>query len=438
MLSVKMISRTRIGFPILFAAGALSVACDSVPLLAPSGSTITLTSAATALPLNGTAEIIAQVIEPAGTPPQRGTLITFTTTLGRVQPFEAETDSSGRVIVRFAAGDSSGTATITASSGGTNVGANGAIKIAVGTAAVGRVSVSANPASVPAVGGSTTITVNVFDVNGNALSSAPVTFSTTAGGLSASTVVTDANGVATTTLTTSQQATVTASVGAQAPPRNRRGGGTTTPPASSGQASGTVIVTVSAAPTLVITAPTTPISAGLPATFTFTTTAPASGGVVRNVTVNWGDGRTQDLGAITGSVPVTHSYQSAGSYVITATLTDSFGNVVTVSTSVVVNPRPQPAVTLTTTTTNPTAGTDVTFTGSVAPAASTGTVIDDVSIDYGDGTRTTLGPVTGTITLHHVYQNGGTYTVVLRARTATAASARRSRPSSCRLRRRWV
>jgi adhesin/invasin len=414
-----MISRTRITLAVLFAACAMSPACDSVPLLAPSGSTITLTSAATALPLNGTAEIIAQVIEPAGTPPHRGTLITFTTTLGAVQPFEAETDANGRVIVRFSAGTSSGTATITAFSGGSSVGANGAIKIAVGTAAVGRVSVNANPASVPAVGGSTTITASVFDINGNALSLALVTFSTTAGSLSASTVVTDANGAASTILTTSQQATVTASVGAQAPatppPASGGGGGTTTPPASSGQASGTVIVTVSAAPTLVITAPTTPIFAGLPATFIFTTTAPAGGGVVRNITVNWGDGRTQDLGAITGAVPVTHAYQSAGTFVITATLTDSLGNVVPVSTTVVVNARPQPAVTLTTTTPNPTAGTDVTFTVTVAPATGTNTVIDDVTIDYGDGERRSLGPITGTTTLHHVYQKSDTYTVTLRA-----------------------
>jgi adhesin/invasin len=414
MLSVAMIPRTRIAFAILFAAGALTVACQRVPLLAPSGSTITLTSAATALPLNGSAEIIAQVIEASGTPPNRGTLITFTTTLGAVQPFEAETDVNGRVVVKFAAGNSSGTATITASSGGANVGTAGAIKIAIGTAAVGRVSVNANPASVPAIGGSTTITAAVFDVNGNPLSSAPVTFSTTAGSLSASTVGTDANGIANTTLTTSQQATVTASVGAQAPPAT--GGGTTTTPAASGQASGTVIVTVSAAPTLVITPLTNPISAGLPATFTFTTTAPASGGVVRNVAVNWGDNRTQDLGALNGTIPVTHAYQSAGSYVITATLTDSLGNVVPVSTTVVVNARPQPVVTLTTTTPNPTAGTDITFTASVAPAAATNTVIDDVTIDYGDGTKTSLGPVTGTgIVLHHVYQSGGTYTVTLRA-----------------------
>ena len=97
--------------------------------------------------------------------------------------------------MKFAAGSSSGTATITAASGGANVGASGAIKIAIGTAAVGRVTVNANPASVPAIGGTTTITAAVFDVNGNPLSSAPVSFSSTAGALSASTVATDANGV---------------------------------------------------------------------------------------------------------------------------------------------------------------------------------------------------------------------------------------------------
>ncbi len=397
----------------------MSVACQKVPLLAPTGSTITITSAATALPLNGTAEIVAQLIEPAGTPPHRGTQVTFTTTLGSIQPLDAETDESGRVTVTFNAGTSSGTATITALSGGANVGSAGAIKIAVGTAAVGRVTVNANPTSLPAIGGTTTITASVFDVNGNVLSSAPVSFSTTAGALSSSTVTTNANGVATTTLTTSQQATVTASVGAQA----ATGTGTTTTTtttSASGQASGSVIVTVSAAPTLVITPPSTVPSAGLAASFTFVTTAP-SGSVVRDVTVNWGDGRIQPLGAITGTAVVAHAYLSPGTYVISGTLTDSFGNVVNVSISVIVNPKPQPVVTLITITTNPTTGTDVAFTASVAPAAGSGTVIQDVTIDFGDGTRTPLGAVTGTIALHHVYQVGGTYTVTLTAQDSNGS-----------------
>jgi PKD domain-containing protein len=52
----------------------------------------------------------------------------------------------------------------------------------------------------------------------------------------------------------------------------------------------------------------------------------------------------------------------------------------------------------------------------VAPVAGNGTVIRSVSVDFGDGTVTPLGAITGTsIALHHVYQAGGTYTVTLTA-----------------------
>src|SRR3954469_19538660 len=136
MLSVPMITRYRLCLCLLAAAAGFTVACSRVPLLAPNGSTITLTATATALPVNGSAEIIAQVVESAGTAPQAGTLITFTTTLGQVQPPQAETDVAGRVVARFLAGSGSGSATITATSGGATVGTNGAIKILVGSAAV--------------------------------------------------------------------------------------------------------------------------------------------------------------------------------------------------------------------------------------------------------------------------------------------------------------
>ena len=71
---------------------------------------------------------------------------------------------------------------------------SGALKILVGTAAVGKVIVSASPALVPALGGSSTVSAVVFDVNGNALVSAPVSFSTTAGMLSTSLATTDKAG----------------------------------------------------------------------------------------------------------------------------------------------------------------------------------------------------------------------------------------------------
>jgi hypothetical protein len=428
MVSGFMISRWNHRFLSLafgLAIPLLTVACQKVPLLAPTGSTIVLTSSATALSTNGTANLTAQVLEQSGYPPHSGTVITFTTTLGSVEPAQASTNTSGLVNVTFNSGTANGTATIVATSGGATAPASGGtttggtatsanmVKIAVGTAAVGRVSVNASPATVPNTGGSTTITATVLDINGNLLTSAPVSFTTTAGTLSATIATTGASGVAATTLTTSQTSTVTASVGATPPT-----GGTTTPPAS-GTASGSVTVNISTAPTLSIGLPTTPPSAGLPASFTFTVTAAGTNGsAVRDVTVNWGDGNTQDLGAIVGGAVVSHVYQLPGTYAINATLTDSSGNVVNAFNSVTVSPKPQPTVSISTAATIPTAGTDLTFTASVAPAAGNGTVIQDVTINYGEpgAATTSLGPITGTnIALHHVYQTSGTYTAVLRA-----------------------
>src|SRR5206468_4547008 len=101
-----MISRIRHQsvFGALLGFALLTAACERVPLLAPSGSTITLTASATALPANGTTDIIAQVIEAGGTPPHSGTAVTFTTNLGSIQPAQAETDVNGRVLVKFVAG----------------------------------------------------------------------------------------------------------------------------------------------------------------------------------------------------------------------------------------------------------------------------------------------------------------------------------------------
>jgi len=412
----------------VFAGLSLTIgACQKVPLLAPSGSTITLTAGSTALSVNGTTDIIAQVLEQAGTPPQDGTVVLFTTTLGSIEPLEARTNG-GRVTVKFRAGTANGTAIITASSGAASASGGNAVRVAVGTAAVGSVRVSANPTLLPTTGGLSTITGTVVDINGNPLSSAPVTFSTTAGTLEQVAVSTDANGVGTAVLRTTTAATVTVAVGAQAPPAAPAPTPPSTPgapatpapttPATTGTASGSVTVNVTSAPTLTITPPATAPSAGLPASYTFVVAVAATNGsAIRNVTVNWGDGQTQDLGILTGTANVSHSYRSSGTFDIVGTVTDSFGNVVRNSISVSVNPKPQPVVSITATTANPTAGTDMTFTASIAPVAGNGTVIQSASIDFGDDTTTPLGAVTGTaIALHHVYQTGGrAYTVTLTA-----------------------
>jgi PKD repeat protein len=415
MVILFMISRLRRSFALvvgLAGAALLTIACEKVPLLAPSGSQISLTALATALPANGTTDIIAQVIEASGTPPHSGTVVTFTTNLGTVQPSQAETDISGRVTVKYVAGASSGTATIAALSGGVSASGTNSIKILVGTAAIGRVVVNASPSLVPALGGTTTITALILDINGNPLSTAPVSFSTTAGTLANSVVNADQNGLAQTTLTTSATATVTASVGAQG---GTSSGGTTpptTPPTgtTAGQASGTVTVGIASSPTLVITPPTTGLTAGLPATFTFVVTAAAANGsAVRNVTVSWGDGQTQDLGAISGTATVSHVYRSAGSFVVSANLTDSAGNPVSTSTSVTVIP---PALTLTITppATLPSANLPANFT--FAATAPAGDAVRDVTVNWGDQSAVQdLGAISGSVTVSHVFKAAGSYVI---------------------------
>lgn len=395
---------------------ALVVGCEKVPLLAPAGSTITLTSSATTLPINGTTTIVAQVLEGSGTAPHSGTNVTFTTTLGTIQPPQVSTDTGGRAVVTFVAGNASGTAVITALSGGASVSTANAVKILVGTAAVGRVLVAANPVLVPALGGSSTISATVLDINGNALPSALVTFTTTSGNLSSGIGTTDINGSAQTVLTTFSAATVTASVGAQ----GSTGGGTSpgtgtptpTPVASSGTASGSVNVALAAAATLVITPPTTPPSAGLPASFTFAVTAAATNGsAIRDVTVSWGDGSlSQSLGAFTGNDVVSHVFTRAGTFTISATLTDSSGNINTVSTSVTVIPVPKPTIIITPSPVPGHAGSQTTL--SVQVTVPVGIGVQDMKIDFGDGTSSDLGGATSAA-VPHVYTAVGTYTVTV-------------------------
>ena len=501
MVMVFMISRLRrpSALALLLAAAALlTVACQKVPLLAPSGSTITLTALATVLPTNGTTDIIAQVIESGGSPPHSGTSVTFTTNLGSVEPANAETDISGRVTVKFKAGASSGTATITAISGGVSASGSNAIKVAIGAAAVGKVTIDANPSTIPATGGTALITSTTFDVNGNLIGGVPISFTTDAGAVSPAVTNTDANGKAQTTLTTTKAATVTASAGLAGV---TGGTGTTTTAAQTA----TVKVNVNVSPSITIGSPSPAApTVGQSVTFPLTYAADANGSPVQSVTVEFGDnartvypgkpgsvahtynaigsytvratvldalgdtssasqsvnvgalgsvtvgspspssptvgqavtfpltfndtGNTiqrisADFGDGTGAVSyggkptsINHTYSSGGTFAVRVTAFDSFGNSSEGGTSVLISSRAQPTVSITTNTLNPTAGTDVTFTGSITPAAGSGTNIASATVNFGDGTSQSLGPVSGTnIAIHHVFLLPNTYNVSLTA-----------------------
>jgi hypothetical protein len=371
---------TRVSAAAAVALAVLSfaAACDKVPLLAPTGSVITLFASAPSVPLNGEIEIIATVIENgviapapaagtpttgtngtpttttpttptstttagAGTPVQNGTLVSFTTTVGRIEPREART-SNGEVRVRFIAGGQSGSPVITAYSGG----ASGTLRdLKVGSAAAERLMVTATPQTLSPSGGSSVISARVEDVSGSGLPGVPVSFSTDTGTLSSSSATTDQNGTASVTLTTSRPAKVIANVAGK-----------------------TAEITVGLNPRTGVTieGPTTPVSAGNPATFKVTVAEAAN---VQDVTVDFGDGTRQSLGAVSGSPTIQHTYAQEGTYIVRATAREASGFTETVSTSVTVLPGQPPAVTITASNNSPTVNETVIFTATVSGATST-------------------------------------------------------------------
>jgi hypothetical protein len=245
-----------------------------------------------------------------------GTVISFTTTIGRIEPSEARTNN-GQVRVRLIAGAQSGMATVTAFSGGASARLE---NLRVGSAAVERVLLSATPQTLGASGGTSTIQARVEDTSGAGVPGVPVTFTVDVGQLSAATATTDSAGLATVSMTTTRQAIVTANVAGK-----------------------TAQVTIQLNPRtgVTITAPTTSILALSPASFSFAVNQTAN---IRDVRVSWGDGSVQSLGPISATQPVTHIYQEAGQFTVSATATDASGFSETVSTTVNVLPAQPPSV----------------------------------------------------------------------------------------------
>jgi hypothetical protein len=370
---------------------ALVAACDKVPLLAPANSTITLSANATTIPSGGIVGLTAFVTESSGTAVQNGTMVRFTSTLGTVTPSEVQT-TNGLAVATFTAGSGSGVAEIHAVSGGatgtpttgtntTTCGTN-CVQITVGAAAVSAVSVRANPGTVPPGGGSVEIiaTATGGGTNGNLpLASIPVSFSTTAGTLSAATALTDANGEARVQLTTTRKATVTASDGTQ---------------------SKTVDVTLTAAASVTLsTSPSNP-TAGQAVLLTITPAADTSPTVV----IDWGDGNQSSLGAVQSAQTIAHTYRSAGNYAITAVATQDG---VSFQTSTAVTVGPPPSVAISASVSTGTTATNFVFT--VTPATANG--VKDVTIDFGDGDSQDLGSITSAATVSHRFGNTGTYTI---------------------------
>lgn len=368
-------------------------ACDKAPLLAPGGTVIYLNAASSSVSASGSLDIIAVLVEqgtasggdddstsstPAsGTPVHNGTLVSFTTTIGRIEPAEAQTQN-GRAVVKFIGDGRSGAATILAYSGG----ARSEITLNVGGAAAERILLSATPLS--SSGGTSTVTAKVEDTSGNPLAGVSVQFSASAGSLSATSATTNDAGVATVSLTSTVESAVTATVG------SKTASVTISPAARSG---------------LTITPPNN-ITASSPATFTIGVT---SGSNVKSVRVNWGDGTSTNLGAISSNTTIQKTYGSGGSYTISATATMADNSVEPpVSTSVSVD---EFDVTLTTPSQNVAANAVVSFTAGTTPNTTHVREFRWVAVRT-DGTERQEKTTDGTIAQFQ-FPTPGTYTVTV-------------------------
>jgi len=169
---------------------------------------------------------------------------------------------------------------------------------------------------------------------------------------------------ATTTLSSTKDATVTATTGTTA-------------------GTGTVAVTVGTLPDITIaqTSGSTPVQ-GQPVTFTITVTPGSATDLFQTIVVNFGDGTSSPpLGG--ASTTVSHTYNSANTYTVTATGTTAGGDTKSNSTIITITPRGVVNVTIAkdpnTATVNK--NTPITFTATVTPS----TGIQSYSWDYGDG-----------------------------------------------------
>ncbi len=414
---------------VLLVCAALTVACDKAQLLAPTRSTITITAPTRVLPSGGSTEVSAYVQEQSGTPVQNGTTVRFTTTLGTVEPREAQT-RKGLAVTTFHAGSNSGVAEVTATSGAASGGTDksNVVSLTIGAAAVDTVTLRANPGSISPNGGDVTLVATVVGANGRRLSGVVVTFNVDQGSLSASTATTDENGEARSTLTASQQVVASATAGIKT--------------------SSNVTITVRSAP--IVTISCTPAS-GSPncsavtttpstntATVLFTITRAGTSSTLRTATIDFGDSTSQSLGNLAGgSATVTHTYtgpSSTGTRAYTATVlaTDINAEAASVSSTVIISRVALTPINVTVsgtgtapTLSNPNAS-RWEFTAAATGGGDGGTgnaAIQSYKWGFGDDSSdvTTSGHMTA-----HIYEtatNATAYTVTVEVKTADGRTA---------------
>jgi PKD repeat protein len=159
------------------------------------------------------------------------------------------------------------------------------------------------------------------------------------------------------------------------------------------QASSNIIV-AAAIPTASLSLSASSVAQGIPVTATASGTDPNVGGSINNLTIAWGDG-SSSIGPSSS-----HSYSNAGTYNVTATVTDNYGKSASTSQVVTVFALAAPTASMTVSVNGPTA----TVMSTSTPGSGT---ITSTFINWGDGTSTTASSAS------HTYAKGGYDTITV-------------------------
>ncbi len=165
----------------LLAAAAALVgvnACGKGTPVAPSSAVLTLSANPIEIGYGEMAVLSLSALRSTGNPVNPGTEIVLTTTLGSV-PNIVTTDERGLATAHLTAGQTAGTATITAASGGATA---VTITVEIGET-VGSLNLTGKPTRFKFTGGRSELRLFVLDRDGQPLSGASVFFSSTAGRL---------------------------------------------------------------------------------------------------------------------------------------------------------------------------------------------------------------------------------------------------------------
>jgi hypothetical protein len=157
----------------LLLAVAAHPGCNQAILTAPAGATLQIFANPTFIAANGEVSVISVlVIEPAGTPVPDGTVVQFFTNLGRIDEQGRTNDGVARV--NLVSDRRSGTATVTALSGGDATGGS-TVEVVIGSARPARVLVTAEPLRILSPRFAAVV-ATVFDDDGNPVANVPVVF----------------------------------------------------------------------------------------------------------------------------------------------------------------------------------------------------------------------------------------------------------------------